>query len=85
MLTRDREFDFVSWTINALGVKLTQSALGAGNYMAEEVRHALVVEYLELVSEINKAEYDLRLIYSDPNIQDPGAASTGLRADLAQL
>lgn len=85
MLTRDREFDFVSWTINALGVKLTQSALGAGNYMAEEVRHALVVEYLELVSEINQAEYDLRLIYSDPNIQDPGAASTGLRADLAQL
>lgn len=85
MLTRDIEFDFVSWTINALGVKLSQSALGAGNYMTEGNRHALVVEYLELVSEINQAEYELRLVYSDPNIQDPEAASAGLRIALEEL
>lgn len=85
LLTRDIEFDFVSWTINALGVKLSQSALGAGNYMTEGNRHALVVEYLELVSEINQAEYELRLVYSDPNIQDPEAASAGLRIALEEL
>jgi hypothetical protein len=85
LLTRDIEFDFVSWTINALGVKLSQSALGAGNYMTEDNRHALVVDYLELVSEVNQAEYELRLVYSDPDIQYPEAASAGLRIALEEL
>ena len=83
--TRPVEFDFVNWTLDAMGVKLGQSALGAPFYFAGPARHQLVVDYFHLMDTILQDENKLDLIYSDPSVKDPGAASVSLRAQLADL
>jgi hypothetical protein len=83
--TRDIEFDFVRWTINAMGVKLNQLSLGTSNYLSSEAKHQLVIDYLNLVLSIQQAEGQLNLIYGDPNIKDPQAASESLRNQLDGL
>ena len=83
--TRPVEFDFVNWTLDALGVKLGQSALAVPFYFDGPARHQLVVDYFHLMDTILQDENKLDLIYSDPSVKDPGAASASLRAQLAGL
>lgn len=79
------EFDFVSWTVDALGVKLGQSSLGAADYLMEDQRRALVLDYFDLVREQNGLEASIRQIYADPTIQDPEAVIEPLQANLADV
>ena len=83
--TRAVEFDFFDWTMNAIGIKLGQSALDTPYYFDETTRHKIVVEYFHLLEHILQHENDLNLIYTDPSIPDPVAASAQLRADLDGL
>jgi hypothetical protein len=83
-LAGDR-FDFVSWEVDALLGKLLQSLIAPQRYMDEDARHDLVVDYMSLVGEIQRLEWDVSLIYVDPNVDDPDAASAELRARLADL
>jgi hypothetical protein len=83
--TRPAEFDFVSWTLNALDVKLGQAALDTPYYFDGAARHKIVVDYLHLIDNILQDENKLELIYSDPSVHDPAAASASLRAELARL
>jgi hypothetical protein len=83
--TRPLEFDFFDWTLDAFGVKLAQAALGSPFYFAEEARHNLVAEALELNGRIEQGEYQLEMIYTDPQVRDPEAASVELRVELNRL
>ncbi len=83
--TRQIEFDYVGWTINALGVKFQQTALGSGDYLSNAARGQMMLEYMELVADIQKAEAQLNDIYADPAVDDPFAASSELRAHLQGL
>lgn len=83
--TRGIEFDYISWGLNALGVKLKQIALGSSEYLSEASRRQLVLDYLELVIEIQRSESMLNGIYADPSISDPQAASAELRARLDEF
>lgn len=83
--TRGIEFDYASWGINALGLKLRQLASGSSDYLPEASRRQLVLDYLELVIEIQRGEGMLNSIYADPEISDPQAASAELRATLEDL
>jgi len=83
--TRPIEFDFVNWTLDAFGVKLGQSAISAPFYFDGPARHQLVVDYFHLMDTILQDENKLDLIYSDPSVKNPGAASASLRAELAGL
>jgi hypothetical protein len=79
------EFDFISWTINALGIKLGQSSLGAVEYLDQEQRNQLVLEYFELVREQNSLEASIRQVYADPTIEDPEIELKPLLAGLAEV
>ncbi len=83
--TRPDEFDFVSWTVDAVGIKLGQSAIDSPYYLNEASRHKLVVNYFQLIDSILKDENRLDLFYSDPTIKDPEAASTSVRESLNHL
>jgi hypothetical protein len=83
--TRSVEFDYVNWTLDALGIKLGQAALDTPYYFDESVRHKLVLDYLHLMDEILQDEGKLDLIYTDPSVRDPTAVSITLRAELAGL
>lgn len=83
--TRNIEFDYLNWTINALGVKLEQAALQTSKYLSPDRKHQVMLEYLDLISLIQERESLLSSIYADPNISDPSVASAGLRRELDQL
>lgn len=83
--TRDIEFDYVGWTIDALREKLFESALGTSNYLSEDDRHQIVFDYLELVSRIHQVEWELGQVYADPDVSDPHMASEPHRLELELL
>ncbi len=83
--TRPFEFDFVNWTIDALGLKLGQAALDSPFYFANPTRHELVVDYFHLMNDILTDEYKINLLFTDPSVKDPTTASVNLRAELSKL
>jgi hypothetical protein len=83
-LPADR-FDFIGWEADALWGKLVHSLTAPQRYMDAEVRHDYVVDYMGLVEEIQGIEWEINLVYTDPNIDNPDAESTELRARLAEL
>lgn len=83
--TRNDEFDYISWTLDALRLKFYQAALGVGDYLLPEARRQLVLDYMVLVARIQQAEGQLALIYADPEISDPQAVAAPLREQLDQL
>ena len=83
--TRNDEFNFINWTVNALGNKLRQASIGTENYLSEAQRKQIVIEYLKLVWQIQIGEAQLSQIYADPTIADAAAASIDLSAQLEKL
>ena len=83
--TRDIEFDYVTWTLNSLGIKLGESALGTANYLPKEEQSKTVLADLDLIHQIIQMEAKLNEIYADPNISDPETASADLRRQLSEL
>lgn len=84
VFTRDKEFDFIEWELDALGVKLRQMALSSENYLSAAQRQQFVLDYLKLIWEIQSNEARLQDIYADPNISDPQATSLELRQELSE-
>ncbi len=77
--TRPIEFDFISWTLDAIAIKISQFSLGTPNYLSVATRKQAVLDTLDLVEEIQRNEAQLYDIYADPNIEDPLSASAPLR------
>jgi hypothetical protein len=83
--TRSVEFDYVSWTLDAFGVKLSQAALDTPYYFPLPNRHQIVVDYLHLIDSILTSENRLNMMYADPKVHNPAQASLSLRGDLDRL
>ncbi len=81
--TRWNEFDYVEWMLDALALKNTQAALNAPRYLSVAQQRQAVYRYLDLVRTIDMLNYQVTVIYADPNIEDAETASQELRADLA--
>ncbi len=78
-------FDFVSWEIDTLWGKLLDGLIAPQRLMDEEARHDFVIDYVNLVGDIQSLEWDVNLVYTDPNVSDPDAESAEQRARLADL
>jgi len=83
--TRDIEFDYVSWILDAMRIKLDQAALRSADYLSEASRRRVVMDYLDLVNRIQTLEAQMNAIYADPNIANPESASIDVRQELSQL
>ena len=83
--TRQIEFDYITWTLDALALKLGRGALNASAYLPLEQRPQVVLDYLDLVSQIWSVQNAIQDLYADPSIEDPRSASTELSAQLEQL
>lgn len=83
--TRPVEFDYFDWTVGALAGKLGQAALDTPFYFEAPARLQVVRDYLHLVDQVLQAEYQLNLVYSDPQIDDPVIASANIRQELEEL
>jgi hypothetical protein len=74
LFTRQREFDFTNWTLDALLVKFGQVSLGAAGYLSEFDRQELVLTYFNLIIEARQLETRLTEIYADPSLTDKESA-----------
>jgi len=83
--TRPIEFDYITWTWDALWVKDAQVSLGAVDYMSERQQSQMVLDYLGLIHQIRQLEEEINTVYTDPSISDPDRESQNLRVKLGQL
>ncbi len=83
--TRGIEFDYLTWTLDAVGLKLGRGALNAVEYLPEEERSPVVVQFLQLLGHIWQVQDEIEALYADPAVSDPKAASVELNEQLAQL
>ncbi len=83
--TRDIEFDYVSWMLNAAEIKIQQGSVGVPDYLSRESSQTAVSDYLHTTQQVIDAEDALNKIYADPAISDKQAASAHIRAQLDQL
>lgn len=82
--TRQIEFDYSSWTLDAMAAKLSGYALNLNRFLSPEEQSRLVLETLTQVARVDTLSIEVLMIYSDPSIADPDTASQSLRQDLAQ-
>jgi len=64
--TRSVEFDFVGWTVRALGVRSGEFVHHAGAYLQDADRQALVREYFRLLENERVQGRELEMALSDP-------------------
>jgi hypothetical protein len=83
--TRGLEFDFVDWTLNALGVKVRQASVNDQLFLSEAERSRRVREFFDLRAQLNQVEGDIATRYADPAVADAAAATVDLRAQQAAL
>jgi hypothetical protein len=80
--TRMIEFDFATWTLDAISAKVQAQSLGLTRFMPLESQSALVMEYLAQVQSVQELSLQISVMYADPTVADPEAASRDLRSDL---
>lgn len=83
--TRDIEFDYVTWTADALAVKIGQIALGAAAYLPEAARRQLAQDYLELIVEIQRSEAELSQALANPDAALSSPDTAVLRSKIEDL
>ncbi len=83
--TRDIEFDYASWMLNAAGLKIEQGAVGIPGYINRETSKVAVSDYFHVTQLIIQSEDALNKIYADASITDKQTASTQIRAQLTSL
>ncbi|GAP09352.1 hypothetical protein BECAL_00495 [Bellilinea caldifistulae] len=83
--TRWMEFDYVSWTLDALRLKQQQAALNLPRFLSIEQQRQVVLRYLERVERLNQVRSEINALYADPNILNPEQAAAGLLAEQESL
>ncbi len=83
--TRPFEFDYASWMLAALAIKVQQGAAGLPDYVNRENGKIAVTDYVWITAQINQAEEALNRLYADPHIPDKESASEHLRTQLHDL
>jgi hypothetical protein len=83
--TRDVEFDYLTWMLDAAAVKAQAGAAGIPGHLDRESGRIAVSDYLHLTHRIARAEDSLNRIYADPALPDKDAAASHIRSILPGL
>jgi hypothetical protein len=78
-------FDFAGWEVEALLGKLAHALVAPQRYMDEPARHDFFLDYLGLVADIQRLDWEIQRAYTDPAVADAEAATVDWRAALAAL
>ena len=84
--TRQIEFDYGTWTLDAIGAKFSSWALSLNRFLSTEDQSQLVLDYLDQVQLVSQLQTELILIYANPAVENPNTASkiTQLELEKAQ-
>jgi len=81
-LTRDLEFEYGTWTLDAVAAKLANWALSLERFIPPDTQSEIVLDYLAQVQKVSTLNAELLLAISDPDIEDHETASQTLRNTL---
>ncbi len=81
--TRPIEFDFGTWTLDAMAAKFSAWGLSLERFLSPESQRRIVFDYLDQVNTVQQLNVELVLLYADPTIKNPEEASQSLREELA--
>lgn len=82
--SRIYEFDYVSWTVSAVGRKLVQSSLQIDRYLSPADKKSLILDYLDLRNQTSLLEGQLTQLISDPNLENGVELEKNIREELDQ-
>ena len=83
--TRQIEFDYVTWTVDALLRKAQFLAISPQKYLEAADQQKIISDYYQQVREINTLQDKINQIYGDPNIINPTESASGLASQLDSL
>ena len=81
VMARDEQFDYAGWEVNALVLKASEALYGVQPFMTEAARSGYVRAYMNDLGRAQSLEAQINAIYTDPNVDDPEAASADLRTE----
>jgi len=84
-LLAGEQFDFLGWEVQAVLNKFAHALVAPQRYMDEPARRDFLLDYLDLVSAIQHTEREIHRTYTDPDVEDPRAATSDLLARLMEL
>ena len=80
--TRPTEFDFGTWTLEAVLAKLAGWGLSLERFLTPQAQSQLVLDYLAQVQRVNTLNAEITAIYTNPDIPSPDLISQPLRQTL---
>jgi hypothetical protein len=80
--TRPIEFDFGTWTLEAVLAKLAGWGLSLERFLTPQAQSQLVLDYLNQVGRVNSLTAEINAIYTNPDIPSPDLFSQPLRQTL---
>ena len=83
--TRDIEFDYPNWVLDATWIKVEQSATGLPHLFDRGTNKQIVFEYLRVTQQLIQTEISIEQVYADPGITDKEATSALLRTQRDEL
>jgi hypothetical protein len=80
--TREIEFDFGGWTLEAIAAKIANWALSIERFTPPDRQSEIVLDYLGQVRKLVDLQNEMVLAFSDPNLDHSGSSIQSLRDDL---
>lgn len=80
-LAQDYQFDYVTWELNALAVKMEQTLYGQHPFMTEAARSGFVRAYMADLQRAQALEAQINTLFANPEVPDPQTASAAPRAE----
>ena len=77
--TRDIEFDYPNWVLDASWIKLEQNAIGLPHLFDRGTNKQIVFEYLRTTNQLIQTQLRIEQIYADPSVTDKQTESALLR------
>ena len=84
-LTRSLVFDYITWTVDAIGSKTGEIGIDVAQRLTSAQQHQLVMRYFELVREWESIKFRVQLIYADANVAHPEIEASDLLARQEEL
>lgn len=82
---REYRFDFLGWSLKALGDKAQELFAGTHHFLPEDTKRGFVLAYLAQLGDIQRLEAQIERTFADPTVTDPETATAGLRVERDDL
>jgi hypothetical protein len=84
-ITSPYQFDYLTWELKALAVKVDETLYGLHPFMSESDSVQYVRDYMAQLQQAQIVEAQIAAIYADPAVSDPASHTELLRAERDQL